>query len=780
VPSDTERRRTLLIRDIDQLRDLLRPIREGKVDLAAVDTETTEVTGGRFTPWGTTSRTAGFCVSYDLDGREVDLYAPIRHKAYDWRRRPDLIQNDKRRGAWWMDQLLTVERVRPFGHPDGPGFMPGADPNLPMDLTVELMQETLAAPTCRWVLHNGPFDFKMFQADGIEPPFDRYEDTQILSVQTDERKLDVWVEATFGPDGEEDDGGHWAHQGHALKHLGEHYLGVPPEAEELLEEAKHVLGAPSKLDDYSMLPLITVVAPYGWGDTRLTLPLFQLMMQRDAARDPKVLDLYRKHLREVRVSIGMERRGIRVNVPSIAPAVARQKEKVKAIQADVARIAGEALPMNNGPALAEKLYDQLGVPVYRGPDGKPIRNTKKATLKTIRARVAAGKDRCAGKLNEDATVELLDAIGSFRREDKMLSAFYAPLEGFTSDGVIHFVLKPWAARTTRFSSEAPNIQQTPNPIEGKEDECVRAHFIPRDGHGFLFCDYSQIELRIAAHYSRMVPEHFEYQFYWGCTMGKRGSCKGKDKDGHGPGVIHYGWRSDVSSRPAELRLYEGFWADDGTPGKGFDPHQVMADAARRPRKIAKAANFALLYGAFPKKIAETLDIPIEEAEHLFKSFWEVAYPELDRVKTFVGERLRQGGKNLPWARQPFIRTLHGGRIHLAGAHKGLNYLVQRSAREVLLNAHDALPEMLERERIPYQLLAPIHDEIVFEYPLDSLDQGAVRKIARCMAEAGAACKVPMVVEPEISTTTWAHKEELPPGWGWHGVAEALKRGEVAA
>jgi DNA polymerase I-like protein with 3'-5' exonuclease and polymerase domains len=754
----------VLVTSLDQLRSLLAPILDGRVTLAAFDTETTEVRDGRFTAFGTDVRMAGACLSYDLGDARVDFYVPVRHRAYPWARPPELIAADaKHEGPKWLAALVEAEGVRLPA--EGGGFREGMDPNLPLAEVLELLRAAFAAPACRWVMHNAPFDCRVLLADGVTPPWPRLEDTKALSVFVDERPLDAWDEEKDNGAGKKPGG--WVNGGHSLKHLAETYLGMPAAEEAELEQAKAALGiGSSKFQDYSALPLRTVVARYGWGDTRRTLDLYVHLLAREMARDEATMDLYRKHVREFRISVGMEALGIGVDVDAVPAAVEKVRAERDAALARAQEIAGRTLHPDSPLELADELYDHLGFPVAHQ------RDTRKATLKKVRARLAGGTDRMAqgSALTDTQGVLLIDAVLEYRRLQKLLVAFYEPLLGFTSDGRVHCVLDPLAARTTRYSAAAPNMQQAPKPKKGKTPEETERHrmdsprrlFKPSDGHSFLFHDFSQIELRLAAHYANAVPDAFEYLFSWRCTLKRRGDCKGRGA--HGEGVVHYGYRANYAQRPERLGLFEGFWNDPS-----YDPHEIMSVRAGVDRDRGKTANFAILYGAGINKLAETLDCSWEEAKRLMDVFWREAYPELDHVKQFIGERLRRGGKQLRWSGERCIRTLHGAPIFLDGAHKGLNYLIQRSAREILLNAILSVSEYLEREAPEYRLVLPVHDELIVEAPTDSIDRTVVHNVCRLMVEAGAASTVPMVVEPEVAHRDWAHKEELPEDWGCNGV-----------
>lgn len=742
-----------LITSPDELAAALAPIRGGDVPVAGFDVETNEVVDDRFTPWATETRIAGFSVSYDdpVLG-EVDIYCPIRHVPYDWRRRRDLLAKVDE-GAW-VRRLEEDEGVGPDG------WLPGQDPNVAEGPCLEQLAEVLAMQEVLWGAHGWRFDASMLLAEGIEPPWGHLFDTHVDSVFTDPRPLDRWID---GPPGEK---GRWFHTGHALKQLGETWLGVPPTEKDLLDVAREVL----RCNDWSMLPLRTIVGPYAGKDTRLVLGLRMHVLGRPAYQDEKVRTLIDKHTREIRLAIEMERYGIGVDQESAKAEAARAETETGEILRQANELAGVALPITNGEELANTLYGRLGLPLYRDN-----RNTRKATLKQVRQRLMRDPDGyLAGPtqmLKADAA-RMLDLILDYRRAEKELTSFFRPLTYFGDTGRVHTILRPLQAKTTRYSASKPNVQQMPRKGE------VRKLFRPKEGHVFLLFDYGQQELRVAAHYARSIPKAFEWRFTWRCTLAKRGDCKGKPP--HGPKddlaackkVVHAGWRNNWSRAPGHMGLVEGFLTGD----RSFDPHQAMvetckAKGAEVDRNDGKTANFALLYGAGPYKLSETLDVAQEFGKQLHEIFWQHAYPELGRVKDFIDERLRRAGPQLPWSHQEFIRTLHGGRIHLDDGYYGLNYIVQRSCREILLNAILDTAAYLEEAQIPYRQVMPVHDELILEAPADSVDETVVRNIARIMVEAGDASAIPMIVDPGIAEISWGEKSDLPTTWGFNGILD---------
>jgi len=713
-----------LVRSVEELRELLRPITRGEVALAAIDTETNEVKDDRFTPYGTDTRIAGFSVSFDhtggitRDAPAVDFYVPLRHVPYDWRRKPEAMR--KKYPAWYTC-LTEEEGVLLEG-----GWKDGWDPNLPVEPCLELLQDALRVKHCRWAAHNWGFDGPMLEVEGVYIHPERMEETKFASQLSDPRPLDVWDQERGG----------WL-VSHALKRLGEDWLGMPADAEARLKEAQEALGKGSALLwDYSMLPLRTVVAPYACQDTRLALTLLQHCRARESFKDERIQERYAVEVELIQHLAEMQKGGVEIRVDLAKQLAQEAEERLAAITREADAAAGRMLNYGNSEVLAQQLYGELGVPMYRKRS-----DTRKATLKMAMKYCEDPKHR-----------EVLQGVLDYRAAEKELTAFYRPLANFGAGGTIHTVIRQMEAATTRMSASKPNLQQMKKKGE------VRRVFKPRDGHVFVFMDYDQIEMRIPAHYSHSLPDSYRSVFTWSCTMAKRGSCKGRGA--HGPQddaeacrrIIHHGRRADWQYKPPQLHLFNGFTTDPD-----FDPHQRMADIAGVDRDDAKTSNFALLYGAGYYKLAETLDCTLERAKELFHFFWEQAYPELDYVRGFIQERLRRAGPPTKYSHMDYITTLKGGRIYLDSAYKGMNYVTQRSAREVF---GDGLLAVCRRCRSldGYRVVVPVHDEAILEVHKDDLDTAVLSELTGLMAEAGNVCSVPLTVGCEMSDRNW-HKDD---------------------
>lgn len=736
----------MLVKSVEELERLLQPIFNGEVSVAGFDTETTEVPDDRFTPFGTDVRMAGFSMSWGHGDTAVDFYVAVRHAPYDWRRPARLIP------AEWVERLTRDEGVAldgtwalGYGHKTALSW----DPNLPLEPVLALLRRAFATPGIQWRAHNWPFDAKIVMVDGVPLPDDMM-DTQIHSVLTDERRLDEWDEEAK----------RWKHKGHGLKFLGEFLLGREAVEKTLLDDARKVL----ECNSWAHLPLRTIVAPYAWQDTRLCIEVgdyFLDPVKTPLSADPAIQELIREHHVEMRHLIAMEARGIKIDVAECARRAAEREKLLPQIQQRVNEMPLKlTLNLASPTEVGAALYGPLGFPKYRGKE-----DTRKATLKQVRALVLGGAPTA---IPQEQALAVLDALLEYRAAAKELQAFYLPLVEFADgESTIYTVLNALRAKTTRMSASKPNVQQAQKLKKGKPPETsVRSVFKPRDGHVLLAPDFSQQELRVAGHFALAVPRDFRYLFSWRCTLKKRGDCKGRGA--HGDGVIHTGTRGlSTATAPEEMKLVNGFLSGD----RSFDPHQIMADAAGVDRDEGKTADFALIYGAYIYKLAETLNCSFDKAKLLYESFWDQAFPELAHVKTFIGERLRCAGPEGYYSHQTSIRTLHGGRIFVGSSHEGFNYIVQRSCREILLKAINRTAALIAAERAPYHMVFPVHDQLILEAPADSLDQRLVTAICREMVEAGSASKIPMVVEGSVCRDNWAETEKLP-GWGWCGVTNS--------
>jgi DNA polymerase-1 len=266
-------------------------------------------------------------------------------------------------------------------------------------------------------------------------------------------------------------------------------------------------------------------------------------------------------------------------------------------------------------------------------------------------------------------------------------------------GKIHASFNQVVAATGRLSSSDPNLQNI--PIRSEEGRRMRKAFVPSErGWKLLSADYSQIELRVLAHFSR-------------------------DK----ALVAAFREGADIHSAVASQIF-------------GVEGGQVNSEM----RRVAKAVNFGVIYGQSPFGLAEALGIPQGDAARFIDEYF-TRYSGVDRYLTQVLEEC---------ARTGHARTILGRRRgitgirNLAGRQRNLpertaiNTVVQGSAADLIKKAMIGIHNRLVREGFQSRMLLQIHDELVFESPADELS--ALAALVRDEMEHALELTVPLVVD----------------------------------
>ena len=270
-------------------------------------------------------------------------------------------------------------------------------------------------------------------------------------------------------------------------------------------------------------------------------------------------------------------------------------------------------------------------------------------------------------------------------------------------GRIHTTFNQMVASTGRLSSQDPNLMNIPTRTElGRR---IRAAFIPEAGWRFVAADYSQIELRILAHMSGepAIMESFR---------------RGED--------IHTRTASEVFK---------------------------VAPAAVTPlqRTIAKSANFAILYGVSAFGLSQATKIDQKEAQRYINEYFAL-HP---RVRAFIDRTLAEGRE------RGWVATLLGRRRYLpdlnsnnpvargAAERMAMNAPVQGTASDMIKIAMVRVHEALRTRGLQARMLLQVHDELLFEAPLEEVE--TVRGLAREVMEAALPLDVPVVVDVKVGT-----------------------------
>ncbi|MFM2244492.1 MAG: hypothetical protein RL071_566, partial [Pseudomonadota bacterium] len=277
-------------------------------------------------------------------------------------------------------------------------------------------------------------------------------------------------------------------------------------------------------------------------------------------------------------------------------------------------------------------------------------------------------------------------------------------ERIDATGRIHTSFHQAVAATGRLSSNEPNLQNI--PIRTEEGRRVRSCFVPDEGYVFLSADYSQIELRVLAHF-----------------------C------GEGALVDAFLKQEDIHRRTAA----EVF---------GCAPALVSAEQ----RRAAKAINFGLVYGMSAFRLANELKISRRVAQEYIDGYF-ARYPQ---VKTYMDEAITKakatGQARTLFGRRRGVQGLDARNPNDRGEAErvAINTPVQGTAADLIKMAMIRVHRALRADHPRARLLLQVHDELVLEVPVDEVDAVAAR--VKAEMEAVASLKVPLVVDTGVGAS----------------------------
>ncbi|HEX9188105.1 MAG TPA: DNA polymerase, partial [Vicinamibacteria bacterium] len=395
-----------------------------------------------------------------------------------------------------------------------------------------------------------------------------------------------------------------------------------------------------------------------------------------------VLPLYREVERPlVPVLLGMERTGIGVDRGAMAAMSEEFGRSMADLEARIHAAAGHPFNVASTRELAQVLFEELALPV----------------LKRLKTGPSTDQD-VLEKLAEQH--ELPRLVLEHRALAKLKGTYVDALPQLVdpADGRIHTTFHQAGAATGRLSSSDPNLQNI--PIRTELSRRIRAAFVAPEGRRLLSADYSQIELRILAHYS------------------------------DDPALVEaFRTRQDVHTRTAA----ETF---------GVPPAEVSPEM----RRVAKMLNFGIAYGLSAFGLAQRLDLPDAEARRIIARYFE-RYAGVKRYVDWSIEEARKRGESrtlygrvraMPElaARNPALRS--------AAERTAINTPIQGTAADIVKIAMIRLHGALAREGLDAALILQVHDELVLE--VGEKDLLAVEAVVKREMEGAATLKVPLDVE----------------------------------
>ncbi|HEX4870909.1 MAG TPA: DNA polymerase I [Nevskiaceae bacterium] len=412
-------------------------------------------------------------------------------------------------------------------------------------------------------------------------------------------------------------------------------------------------------------------AEYSAEDADITLRLHQALYPRLSAVPAlrEVFDTLEMPL--VPVLAAIEQTGVRVDAERLRSLSRELAEGMERLQAEAFQAAGGEFNLGSPKQLAEILYQRLGLPVLgRTPKGDP------STAEEVIEQLAA----------EHALPRL---ILDWRGLSKLRSTYAEQLPQAINPrtGRIHTSYHQAVAATGRLSSSDPNLQNI--PVRTAEGRRIRQAFVAEPGHQLCSIDYSQIELRLMAHFS-------------GDERLQRAFREGLD--------IHQATAAEVFGLALEA----------------VGPEQ---------RRAAKAINFGLIYGISAFGLARNLGIGRNEAQETIDRFF-ARYPGVRAFMDGTRERARRDG---------YVETLFGRRLYLPqinarnpaqrqyAERTAINAPLQGTAADLIKRAMIELQAWLASAQPAIRMILQVHDELVFEGPAEALREWAPRLAARMCA-----------------------------------------------
>ncbi|HVY23657.1 MAG TPA: DNA polymerase I [Steroidobacteraceae bacterium] len=427
---------------------------------------------------------------------------------------------------------------------------------------------------------------------------------------------------------------------------------------------------------------ITTATRYSAEDADVTLKLHQTLWPL-LASEPKLKELYETIEQPlVPVLLRMEHHGVLIDANLLRHQSQQLAEQMQQLIKRCHEAAGQPFNVDSPKQLQEILFDKLKIPVGR--------------------RTSKGQPSTAEDVLEElaAEHELPRLIIEYRGLAKLKSTYTdkLPQQINARTGRVHTSYHQAVAATGRLSSTDPNLQNI--PIRSPEGRRIREAFIaPRD-HVLVSADYSQIELRIMAHLSG--DESLLNAF-------------AADKD------IHQATAAEVLGVPLE---------------------QVTSEQ----RRSAKAVNFGLIYGMSAFGLARQLGIARGEAQNYIDLYF-ARYPG---VKNYM-DRTREQARELGYVETVFGRRLYLPDIRSSNAslrqyaeRSAINAPMQGTAADIIKRAMIDVDNWLQNSSLGARLTMQVHDELIFEVPVDAKDE-LIATVRQRMA-AAAQLHVPLKVD----------------------------------
>ena len=404
--------------------------------------------------------------------------------------------------------------------------------------------------------------------------------------------------------------------------------------------------------------------------------------------DPKLYDEIEEPL--LGVLSKMELAGVKIDLASLADFAESLRKQMYERERQVRELAGD-------PNLNVASPKQIGEVIFEKLRLDPGAKKRKGAWSTDEETLSALADRSP----------IIEAILDYRGLRKLLSTYIEPFAGYVAaDGRVHTTFNQALTSTGRLSSSNPNLQNI--PIRTEQGREIRKAFVPEDPAKsvMMSADYSQIELRVMAHLSG--DEHL-------CAAFR----EGRD--------VHAATAAKIFGVPVE---------------------KVTSDQ----RRMAKTANFGIMYGISSFGLAQRLGTSRAEAKSLIDGYF-ASFPA---VQGFINKTLQQARETqytqTLFGRRRYIADInsHNANLRAFAERNAVNAPIQGTAADIIKIAMIRVARCLEEEGLKARMVLQIHDELLLEVPKEEID--AVKEILVREMEHVIELNVPLTVECNYGNT----------------------------
>tara|TARA_B100001123_G_scaffold447747_1_gene606269 strand:+ start:4847 stop:7672 length:2826 start_codon:yes stop_codon:yes gene_type:complete len=520
---------------------------------------------------------------------------------------------------------LSVESGKAFYIPVGHDSEMAPNGQLKLKQVLEALSGSLCNRLIKKVAHNAKYDYVILKRLGL-----------VVDPISSDTMLLEWISDPNT-------------RNKSLKNLALVRLGVA------MQDIQELIGKGKKQTNMSLVPVVKA-SVYAAADADMTLRLYHILSEE--LQDSDAINLLNMELLLIPLLAQMEMTGVLLDTSYLNNLSSDLDTQIGLLTSEIKEIVGYDFNLNSTQQLSSALFDHMSISPPRG-----TRRTASGHYSTAAGVLSA--------LSED--YEVVRKILEYREISKLKSTYVdaLPMTVNPETDRVHTSFNQTGTVTGRLASSSPNLQNI--PIRSELGRQVRRAFVAPSGSKLVAMDYSQIELRIAAHLSG--DEFLTNAFQNGVD-------------------IHSSTASAV-----------------------FDV--ALDEVNSEQRRQAKAVNFGLLYGMGPYRLAQSTGITLGEAEEFIETYFQ-RLPGVKKYLDEIREFAKQNGfvQTLEGRRRyfPLLKSESGGdqAARARAEREAINAPIQGTAADIIKKAMIEVGQLIQVSMPNVRLLLQVHDELLFE------------------------------------------------------------------